>query len=192
MRARYGLGLLALAALAASAVAPAAASATTTVAPSALDFGSVPVGTTSVPHLVSIDVVCTSPTAGTCPLFALDAYYVHISTTGDFGAMSGDCTNPLGLGVNVLSNSCTVDVTFTPTAAGPRSGTLSTGTLDVGGLIPGPSVSLAGTGTTSAPGGGGGGKANSSVNLRRKCKKRRHQHAFPAKKRKCRRHHAVV
>jgi hypothetical protein len=191
MRIRHKLRLLALLALAASAAAPAAASATTTVAPSALDFGSVRVGTTSAPHPVDLNVVCTLPVAGTCSSWLTDDFYPHPAATGDFAA-SSDCGNPLGLGINVLANTCTINVTFTPTGPGLRTGTLNTGTTDLTGLNPGPTVSLTGTGTTTTSGSGGSGKTNSSVNLRRKCKKRRHHHAFSAKKRKCRRHHAVV
>jgi hypothetical protein len=193
-RARHRLGLLALIAAAASAVAPAGATATTSAAPSALDFGSVAVGTTSVAHPVELDVVCSSPVVGTCPGFALDAYYPHPATTGDFAATS-DCGNPLGLGINVLANTCTISVTFTPTAPGLRSGTLDTGTIDISGLIPGPKVALAGTGTTSDGGARAGtGKTvkPSGVSNRRKCKKHRHRSALSAKKRKCRRHHAVA
>lgn len=194
MRVRHRLGLLALIAAAASAVAPAGAAATTTAAPSAIDFGSVPVGTTSVAHPVDLDVVCSLPAGPVCTSFVTDAYYPNPVATGDFAATS-NCGNPLGLGVNVLANTCTINVTFTPTAPGLRSGTLDTGTVDVSGLIPGPMVALAGTGTTSGAGAGSGTGRTvkpSGISSRRKCRKHKHRSALSAKKRKCRRHHAVA
>ncbi len=191
MRVRHALGLLALIAAAASAVAPTAALATTTVAPSALDFGSVPVGTTSASHPVDINVVCSAPVAGLCPSWPADDYFVNVHATGDFTS-TDNCGNPLGLGLNVLTNSCTINVTFTPTGSGLRSGTLNTGTTDVTGLIPGPAVALTGIGTTSAgDSAGASARPSSTVRLRKKCKRHRHQRALSAK-RKCRRHHLLA
>jgi hypothetical protein len=175
--------VIAWAALAVALIAPAGASATATVGVPALDFGTVPVGAASAPRSVGLSSSCTLPVTVTCPGFAVDAYYAHPSASGDFSANS-DCSNPIGPSLTVLISSCTINVTFTPTAAGPRSGTLDTGTTDVTGLIPGPTVALAGAGVT--PGAGGPGSGKPSDVKRKACKKkRRHRSAHAAKKKKC-------
>jgi len=61
-----------------------------------------------------------------------------ISTTGDFAHTDG-CFGGLGVG-----GSCTLTVKFTPTAAGPRSGTLTIASDSFGGS---PTISLSGEGT---------------------------------------------
>jgi hypothetical protein len=88
-----------------------AGSPTATFTPSSMDFGSVDIGASSSGHgyLVS---------SGTGPLVT------SMSTTGDFAIAPGtDCPNapnPLAAG-----STCFVYVTFTPTAAGDRSGALT-------------------------------------------------------------------
>jgi hypothetical protein len=64
-----------------------------------------------------------------------------ISITGDF-SQSNDCT-----GAIPASDKCDVQVTFTPTAAGTRTGTL---TVSFGGAAPTITVPLTGTGTAAA------------------------------------------
>jgi hypothetical protein len=90
------------------AVSAAAAGAGIAVFPSALTFGSQAVATTSPPQFVFI----TNSGTGALAL-------TGITTAGDFGAVN-NCGATLAVGA-----SCTVAVTFTPTAAGTRSGTLS-------------------------------------------------------------------
>jgi hypothetical protein len=104
---------------------------------------------------------------------------VHPSATGDF-ATTDNCPNPLDPSLSLLVVGCTINVTFTPSTAGPRTGTLSTGTLDVTGLLPGPSVALSGAGVPPSSRTGGAGTAP-----RRKCKKRRHHRSAQAAKKHC-------
>ena len=100
-----------------------------TVAPSALSFGSVATGTTSAPQTVTV----SNPTNSAAPVSS-------ISVSGDY-AQSNNC------GSSIAANgSCTVSVTFTPTAAGTRTGTL---TVNAGGVTN--TVSLTGTGTAPGP-----------------------------------------
>jgi hypothetical protein len=177
--------MVALAAMAAAsfAVVPASASATVSVEAPAIDFGSVPVGSASAPKPVGLTSSCMLPAGGLCPGFATDAYYVHVSATGDFAA-TDNCPNPLGPTLNILSLGCTINVTFTPSGAGPRTGTLNTGTTDITGLVPGPTVALAGAGATGSTGGPRSDSPN--VAPRKKCKKKRkHRAAQTAKKKKC-------
>src|SRR5437867_9104466 len=93
--------------LAVAFITPASASATVSVGAPSVNFGSVPVGTASTPQAVGLTSSCTSPVGATCPLFVADAYYVHISATGDFSA-SSDCGNPIGPALNTLLESCTM------------------------------------------------------------------------------------
>jgi hypothetical protein len=91
----------------------AATPAALTLTPLALNFTTTPVGSsTQLPLLVTN----TSVSA---------AIFNGIVTTGDYAA-TGTCPTP----GNALaaSASCTVEVTFTPTQAGPRTGTLSVAT----------------------------------------------------------------
>jgi hypothetical protein len=108
-----------------------------TVAPGALNFGSVPVGSTSSAQTVTV----SNPTGSAASVSS-------IAATGDF-AQTSTC------GSSIAANgSCTVSVTFKPTATGARTGTL---TVNAGGTSN--SVSLSGTGTS---GGGGSGTLTAS------------------------------
>ncbi|MGA3328049.1 MAG: MBG domain-containing protein, partial [Terriglobia bacterium] len=79
------------------------------LSPASLDFGHIQVGTQSVAQSVTVT------NSGNAPLHVTTA-----SATGDF-IESDDCTSaPIAPG-----NHCTVDVSFLPTALGPRTGTLS-------------------------------------------------------------------
>jgi hypothetical protein len=101
-----------------------------TVAPTALNFGSVATGSTSSAQTVTV----SNPTGSAASVSS-------ISASGDF-AQTNTC------GSSIASNgSCTVSVTFTPTATGTRTGTL---TVNAGGTTN--TVSLSGTGTTSGGG----------------------------------------
>ena len=97
--------------------------------PSALNFGSVVTGQTSSAQTVAV----TNPTSSAASVSS-------ISTTGDFAE-----TNSCGSSI-AANGSCSVSVTFTPTASGSRSGSL---TVVAGGVTN--TVSLSGTGTAAGP-----------------------------------------
>lgn len=78
--------------------------------PTSLSFGSTAVGSTSATQLVT---VYASLKAG----YALSS--LTVTTTGDFARAGGTCAATLATG-----QSCTVLVSFAPTAAGTRTGTL--------------------------------------------------------------------
>jgi parallel beta-helix repeat protein len=100
-----------------------------TAAPGALNFGSVATGATSAAQTVTV----SNPTGSAASVSG-------ISTTGDF-AQTNNC------GASIASHgSCTVSVTFKPTASGSRSGGL---TVNAGGVTN--NVSLSGTGTAPGP-----------------------------------------
>jgi parallel beta-helix repeat protein len=100
-----------------------------TASPSALNFGSVATGAKSAAQTVTV----SNPTSSAAPVTA-------ISAGGDFAQ-----TNTCGLSI-AANGSCTVSVTFSPTATGARSGTL---TVNAGGVTN--TVSLSGTGTAPGP-----------------------------------------
>ncbi|HKF23255.1 MAG TPA: choice-of-anchor D domain-containing protein [Candidatus Angelobacter sp.] len=91
-----------------------------------LDFGSVAFGTSSAPNDAIVgnfgDATLPAPTA---------------SITGDFSQTSA-CQNPVPAG-----DKCAFTVTFTPTAAGLRTGVL---TVHFGGALPDQTTALSGTG----------------------------------------------
>lgn len=98
------------------------------VSPVSLTFGGQNVGTTSSAQQITVT------NTGTGPLRMLG-----VSTSGDF-AETDNCTSSSPLAVNA---SCTVNVTFTPSAIGSRAGALSiTNSFNV---VPA-SISLTGTG----------------------------------------------
>lgn len=100
-----------------------------TVTPSALNFGSVATGSTSGAQSATV----SNPTGSAASVSS-------ISTSGDF-TQSNNC------GSSIAANgSCTVTVTFAPTATGARTGTL---TVNAGGVTN--TVSLTGTGTAPGP-----------------------------------------
>jgi hypothetical protein len=100
-----------------------------TATPSALDFGSVVTGTTSSAQTVTV----SNPTGSAASVSS-------IAASGDF-AQTNNC------GSSIAANgSCTVNVTFTPTATGTRTGSL---TINAGGVTN--TVSLTGNGTAPGP-----------------------------------------
>ncbi len=101
-----------------------------TVAPSALNFGSVVVGTTSSAQTATV----SNPTSAAVSVSS-------IAASGDF-AQTNTCGSSIAAG-----GSCTVSVKFTPTATGSRTGSL---TVNAGGVTN--TVSLSGTGTSSGGG----------------------------------------
>jgi hypothetical protein len=133
-----------------------------TLAPSSNNFGSQAVGTVSAPK--AFTVTAQPPLDVVLPL--------AVSTTGDF-KQTNNCPATLGF---LATASCTVNVTFNPTAAGARTGTLSTTTLVVGG----PTAALAGTGDNS--GAGAGGNGNKCSKKKGKGKKKGKKRAAAAKK----------
>jgi len=104
------------------------AGASVTVSPSSLQFPQQPTGTTSTG--MSVTVTNTGTTAVT---------HNGATITGDF-ADTTTCTSSLAAG-----KSCSVTVTFRPTAAGTRAGTLTIN-LSTGAQV----VSLSGTSATSS------------------------------------------
>jgi hypothetical protein len=101
-----------------------------TATPTALNFGSQTTGTTSTAQTVTV-----SNSGSTA------AAVSSVTITGDFSQ-----TNTCGTSIPA-GGSCTVTVTFSPTAAGTRSGTLTVNT-DASGAV---SVALNGTGTAPGP-----------------------------------------
>jgi hypothetical protein len=99
------------------------------VSPSALGFGSVATGATSPAQAVTV-----ANTSGSA------ASVGTIATSGDFRQ-----TNTCGTSI-AAGSSCTVNVTFAPTAAGSRTGTL---TITAGGITN--TVALSGTGVAPGP-----------------------------------------
>jgi glucose/arabinose dehydrogenase/PKD repeat protein len=95
------------------------------VTPSALNYGSVNVGTTTNPQTVQLSNTGTAAGA------------VSVTISGMF-AQTNNCGSSLAAGA-----SCNISVTFTPTSAGAKTGTLS-----VNGSL---NVALSGTGVTSNP-----------------------------------------
>jgi hypothetical protein len=106
------------------------------VSPSALNFGSVATGSKSSAQTVTV----SNPTGSAASVSS-------IAATGDF-SQTNTCGSSIAAG-----GSCTVSVTFAPTATGSRTGTL---TVNAGGVTN--AVSLSGTGTSS-----GGGSATLSA-----------------------------
>ena len=91
------------------------------------DFGSRTVGTTSAPQAFTLGAECqTEVPPGVC--FFGEFVVPAVSTTGDF-AQTNSCPSMSFLFGDIPPVTCTINVTFTPTAAGPRAGTLSAGGL---------------------------------------------------------------
>ncbi|MEZ0108294.1 hypothetical protein ABH920_002292 [Catenulispora sp. EB89] len=100
-----------------------------TTSPGSLNFGSVATGTTSSAQTVTV----SNPTGSAAPVSS-------IAAGGDF-AQTNNC------GSSIAANgSCTVNVTFSPSASGARSGAL---TVNAGGVTD--TVSLSGTGIAPGP-----------------------------------------
>jgi hypothetical protein len=127
-----------------------------TLAPTSANFGNQAVGSVSAPRAFTLtpDVVDLLP--------------LTITTTGDFKQ-----TNNCPAALQFLTGACTINVTFGPTAAGDRVGTLSTTTLVVGG----PTAALRGTGGGGTTQDGKGGIAG------KKCKKKGKKKKGKGKKR---------
>jgi hypothetical protein len=105
----------------------ATASSGVTVKPSSLQFGSINLASSSTPQSVTLT------SSGLLTI-------ASITASGDF-TQSNNCGSSLAAG-----GSCTINVVFTPTVAGPRSGVLSINDSDT--TSP-QTVALSGTGTSS-------------------------------------------
>jgi hypothetical protein len=103
---------------------PAAASGATLL-PLSHNFGDQTVGTASAPQPFTLEEVCPSPDV-TFPSMCLTVITVipAVSTTGDF-AQTNNCPSALTITTYPGSASCTINVTFNPTATGLRTGLLS-------------------------------------------------------------------
>jgi hypothetical protein len=99
--------------------------------PTAVDFGSQTVGTSSSARTVTISNDGTSSVSVS-----------SVSTTGDF-AQTNTCGTSLAAGAT-----CAVNITFSPTASGSRSGTLTVSTSDPNGPT---NIGLSGNGTAAGP-----------------------------------------
>ncbi len=87
-------------------------------APNAQDFGPVPVNSTSQPLLLSLaNLLASTGTAG----LTLSS----VTTSGDFALSSAPTGGAPCTGTLPLTNTCLVQVTFSPTSTGPRTGTLT-------------------------------------------------------------------
>jgi hypothetical protein len=107
-----------------------------TLSPSSLNFGSVLAGTKSPEQSVTL----TPITSGSLSL-------TGITASGDFALVTTATSCPYGGGTVPSETSCTIDVTFTPTAASPRAGTL---TITYTGEGSPQTVALSGTGIAPA------------------------------------------
>jgi trimeric autotransporter adhesin len=104
--------------------------------PSTLTFPSTNVGVTS-PSTQTVTVAASLKGAS----YAISG--LTVAATGDFARTGGTCGTAVAAGT-----SCTVIVSFTPTAAGTRSGTLS---LAHNNTLAPVTIALGGTATSSAP-----------------------------------------
>src|SRR5207253_2631812 len=105
------------------------------LAPTGLDFGNQLLATTSAPMTVTL--TNTGAAALTINSFA---------ASGDFAATStGASACPTSPATLAAGGTCTINVTFTPTASGARTGTLSLADA-LRGTLP---ICLSGTGSNS-------------------------------------------
>ncbi len=110
---------------------PVVSAATASLSPRGLTFATQPVGTTSVPQVVSLSNILNGPAT-------VDLRVLGIQATDDFQIVQNGCGSTVPAG-----SSCQMSVAFTPTAAGPRSGTLAVNVIAPVGLAV---VGLSGTG----------------------------------------------
>ena len=99
--------------------------------PPSVNFGTVKVGTTSAPHSVTV----TNTESATLGLTSIT---IGGTNTGDFTLTGNTCGSTLASGA-----SCTVTITFTPTATGSRSGNVTVKDNDSSGSQ---KIPLSGTG----------------------------------------------
>lgn len=148
---------------AAIAAVPVSASADTTVSPSSLDFGTVPVGTQSATQVVTLTESCGLLEVNCLNGLLPEQFAPVLSTTPGFTQTSA-CPVTLITSLLGLPVSCEIVVGFVPSTAGQASGMLKTG--DGPGA---PAVALAGVGST-----GSTAPVASHSKGRKKCKHGRH------------------
>jgi len=117
---------------------PVAAAPNPTVSPASLQFGTQPIGQTTPVQTVTIG----NAASATAALVLGD---IGVTAGSDFAIAGGTCTKGMQL---VAGGNCTVALTFRPTLAGTRSGTLTAAHNGPGGAS---TVSLAGLGGDTAP-----------------------------------------
>jgi hypothetical protein len=106
------------------------------VSPTSLAFSSQTVGTTSAPQTVTVT------NTGTAPL-TISSISIVAANAGDF-AETSNC--PIGPSTLAVGASCTINVTFTPTAKGNRKANLNVNDNSNGNNNSSQKVSLTGTG----------------------------------------------
>jgi len=119
-----------------------------TLNPSTLTFGSTTTGTTAAPPVL---VTYTNPKAAKS--MTTGAIAIRGAHAGDFALGTGTCT----AGGSVAGGgTCTVDITFTPLAAGSRTATLVLNTTDPDHAdnLQNLTMTLTGTGVAASSGGG--------------------------------------
>jgi hypothetical protein len=122
------------------------ASATRTLSPTSVEYGNRQIGTSSPAQAFTLKVRCTLVIFPTTKCLQ-DTFSPSISTSGQFAqtnncpaTLTGLATKP-GVDPELGAQTCTINVTFTPTSTGPIAGTLSTGSG-------GPTAALSGNGVT--------------------------------------------
>ena len=128
------------------------ASATRTLSPTSVDYGNRQIGTSSPAQAFTLRVRCTLIIFPTTRCIE-DTFSPTISTSGQFaqtnncpGTLTGLATKP-GVDPELGAQTCTINVTFTPTSIGPKTGTLRTTGILSG--SPGPAATLTGNGVTT-------------------------------------------
>jgi hypothetical protein len=107
-----------------------------TLFPAGLNFGTVVGGTTSLVQSVTL-----------APISNALVSLTSITASGDFALVTTAMSCPYGGGQVAAGATCTIDVTFTPTATGPRTGALA---INYAGEGSPQSVALNGTGIVPA------------------------------------------
>ena len=127
------------------------ASATRTLSPTSVDYGNRQIGTSSPAQAFTLRVRCTLVIFPTTRCLE-DTFSPSISTSGQFAqtnncpaTLTGLATKP-GVDPELGAQTCTINVTFTPTSTGPQTGTLRTTGILSG--SPGPAATLTGNGVT--------------------------------------------
>jgi hypothetical protein len=148
---------------------------TVTISPTSLTFAPQAAGTTSAAQQVTLTKDCSGANQTNClgPPADGTTFNTSISVPAPF-KQTNTCPNALTAsplpdpGTKV---SCTISVTFAPTAAGAASGTLTTGAGAQTGAA-GPTVSLTGTGTAASSAKKCKGKKGKAAK-KKKCKRKK-------------------
>jgi hypothetical protein len=100
------------------------AGARATLTPASNNFGSLPLGATSGPMSYTLTVTCNAEMPG-CPPDPFHPDPVVGANTPDW-AVTHNCPDGMP-GADATGTSCTINVTFSPIATGPRGATLDSG-----------------------------------------------------------------